>query len=256
MYNHTRSDEEGTLARLALRSAAFYRTADVSDEESLQSFRNRWEEASPIEKLLSGLPNCPFLGLLDYDEASDKPASAYKVGCMVHPAQNDGIDGRDCGVYDRHTCEEYLCGAHDLLGDREKLMIVRAIDDSYLYGLIITDVLFVRQLFEQAARINGMEPPERRLDTKAAIEAAGDYFELKRDWPYAAADGVFGQMRPGRGLTCDRRDGPSAALGVEPGPFEMILTCLATEVEDLEALDDARSRVRARVEAFAAAVAL
>jgi hypothetical protein len=256
MYNRTDSSEEATYERLTRRTLAFHRQAEVSDADSLASFRERFEETRSDQKLLDGLPNCPFLGLLGYDERSDRPARAHRVGCLVHPKQNDGVDGRDCGVYDRHICGEYLCAAHDLLDSREKLLVVQSVQDSYLYGLVVTDVRFVRQLLECAAEINGMSPPARCLQRSEALEAAASYFELKRGWPYAAKDGIFGQIQPGVGLDCSRRLGPSAQLGVEAGPFEAILTCLATEVASPARLREARTMVAERVERFARAVQL
>ncbi len=235
---------------------AFYREADVGSEDSLSGFRRRWEQTRAEQKLLSDLPNCPFLGLLGYESPADKKPRSHKIGCLVHPLQNDGVDGRDCGVYDRQTCEEYLCAAHDLLGGREKLLVVQAIGDSYLYGLVITDVRFVRQLFERAADINGMDPPTRCVQRAEAVETAGAYFELKRDWPFRAEDGVFGQMRPGQGLDCSRRQGPAVGLGLDPGAFDAVLTCLGTEVSSADELHQARALVRERIEAFARAVSL
>lgn len=253
MYNRVDSDQAATLDRLAGRTRRFFAEADVADADSLAAFRGRYEETRADYKLLDGLPNCPFLGLLDYDEA--RPTRDHRVGCLVHPLQNDGVDGRDCGVYDRHTCQDYLCAAHDLLRDAEKLLVVQAVSDAYLYGLVITDVRFVRELLELAARHNGAWPKADRLQRPAAVEAAGAYFELKRDWPWAAADGRFGQMRPGEGLETSRRAGPSEALGAEADPYEAALTCLGTEVDSRAALAAARQAVADRVVAFAEAVA-
>jgi hypothetical protein len=252
MYNRVDSDESSTLERLAERTLAYRDEADIGDEDSLASFRARWETTDPDEKLLDGLPNCPFLGLLGFD-GSDEPAD-HKVGCMVHPLQNDGVDGRDCGVYDRQICEEYLCAAHDILEDYEKWLVIQSTSDSYLYGLVITDVKFVRQLFEQVARINGKYPSAVDVQRSGVAEAAADYFELKRDWPFAGDDGVFGQMVPGEGLETTRRKGPSSLLDCEPDVNEAILTCLGTQVESRAQLETARDRVRGRVEAVAAAM--
>jgi hypothetical protein len=263
MYNRADSSESATLERLRRRTSAFFDEASVDDPESLRAFRQRWEETSADEKLLSDLPNCPFLGLLGLDEqdpsvgaSAEADARSLKVGCLVHPLQNDGLDGRDCGVYDRQTCDEYLCAAHDLLGSREKLLVIQSVGDSYLYGLVITDVRFVRELFKLAADENGMEPKASCLQRAEAIEAAAAYFELKRDWAFAAEDGVFGQVRPGQGLETSRRAGPSAALDVEPDRLEGVLTCLATEVSSLAELERARAQVADRVDAFAEAVRL
>lgn len=256
MYNRTENTCATTMERLRERTAAFFEEAEVADAESLRAFRARWEQTRADKKLLSGLPNCPFLGLLGLDERPNAPVDSFKVGCLVHPLQNDGLDGRDCGVYDRETCDEYLCAAHNLLGAREKLLVLQAVSDSYLYGLVITDVRFVWELFALATDQNGMEPPARCLQRPEAIEAATAYFELKRDWPYSDDDGIFGQVQPGAGLETKRREGPSAELGVDPDRFEGVLTCLGTRVDSTQRLLEAREIVRQRVEAFALAVDL
>lgn len=253
MYNRVDSDESSTLARLEERTLAYQQDARIDDDASLKAFRERWETTDEQVKLLDGLPNCPFLGLLGYN--GDTEPSEHKVGCLVHPLQNDGVDGRDCGVYDRQICDDYLCAAHDILRDYEKWLVIQSIGDSYLYGLVITDVLFVRQLFEQIARINGKYPDSVDVQRTGVAEAASNYFELKRQWPYAAEDGVFGQMVPGEGLDATRREGPSSALGVEPDEWEAILTCLGTTVDHVEELRDARERVRTRVVAVANQIA-
>ncbi len=256
MYNRVDNSHAVTLRRLRRRTEAFFEEAEVGDAESLRAFRARWEETRAEHKLLSGLPNCPFLGLLGLQERPEEPSESFKVGCLVHPLQNDGVDERDCGVYDRETCDEYLCATHNLLGAREKLLVLQAVSDSYLYGLVITDVRFVWELLALAADENGMDPPARCLQRAEAIEAAAKYFELKRDWPFATDDGIFGQVQPGDGLETSRRKGPSEELGVEPDRYEGVLTCLGTSVDSVRRLEEARSIVRRRVEAFAHAVDL
>lgn len=257
MYNRaTKSSHGDTVARLARRTRAFFDEADVRDPESLRAFRARWEETRASEKLLEDLPNCPFLGLLGLDAEPDVDATTLKVGCLVHPLQNDGLDGRDCGVYDRQICDDYLCAAHSLLGSREKLLVIQAIPDSYLYGLVITDVPFVLELLALAAEQNGMDPPARCLHRPEAIEAAAEYFELKRDWPYSAEDGIFGPVQPGHGLTTKQRQGPSVRLGVEADRHEGVLISLGTAVETVDQLQEARAIVADKVDAFARAVAL
>lgn len=250
MYNRSDSDGHDTPELLARRTQAYHRDAEVTDVASLQSFRARWETTDPDAKLLSDLPNCPFLGLLDLDELA--PAQS-RVGCLVHPIQNDGFDGRDCGVYDRETCGTYLCASHDVLRHDEKWLVIEACATSYLYGLVITDPKFVRELFARAAFINGAAPlPARLVD---GVDEAAAYFELKVAWPYRAADGIFGQLRAGAGLDTPRRPPPTDGLDAEPGPWDPILSCLGSEFDDLTSLNHARELVRDRVEAFAAAVA-
>lgn len=268
LYNHRAADEAEVFARLITRTRAFRQQADVRDEGSLRAFREAWAIA-PEEKLLDGLPVCPFVGFLDTLDALDTDAPDLsdaptpgdaprwgRLGCMVHPLQNDGVDGRDCGVYDRFICEDYLCAAHTLMTRDERWLVLNAVHDSYLYGLVITDVRFVRALLDGAARRNGMSPPSRTLRRPEALDAARDYMALKRGWPYRAADGIFGQVIPLEGLETTRRAGPSASLGLEPDETEPILLCLGTQVTTPEELSHARALIHARLDAFARAVDL
>ena len=259
MYNQRQEGSwRHTMDALIERTRAYRRDADIDDQASLRAFRARWEPG-PEAKLQDGLPSCPFLGLIDYDgdQAAD-PARLRRgrVGCLVHPKQNDGVDGRDCGVYDRHICEDYLCASHQVMRQEETWLVLRAVQDSYLYGLVITDTRFVRELFERAAELRGAMPPRRLLEDQAVQAAARDYFELKRDWPWGGEGAVFGQVVPGQGLDTIRRPGPAERLGVEPDAFESILRCLGTEVPSVPQLEAARARVRERVRAFADALDL
>lgn len=255
MYNHAQAGEQHTLSRLNRRTLAYRQDVDVRDASSLAAFRARWEDA-PSSKLLDGLPSCPFLGLLDVSTAADDPASS-RVGCLVHPLQNDGVDGRDCGVYDRFVCEDYLCASHDLMRAEEIRLVLEATRDSYLYGLIITDVRLVRALLDGAARLNGRAASPADLARPAAVTAAAAFFELRRAWPYAAADASFGQVVPLSGLNTRRRPDPAHALGAAPDPLtDAALVCLGTHAPDLDTLEAARALVRDRISAFARCVDL
>jgi hypothetical protein len=255
LYNHRAAGQEATLERLTRRTLAYRQDADIQDTTSLQRFRADWEDG-PDTKLLGGLPSCPFLGLLDLRTPGDDPRSS-RVGCLVHPLQNDGVDGRDCGVYDRFVCEDYLCASHDLLRVEEAQLVICAVQDSFLYGLIITDVRLIRALLEGAARLNGRAPSPADLARPAAIRAAAAFFELRRDWPYAAPDASFGQVIPLSGLSTRRRQDPAQALGAPPDPLtDAALACLGTLAPDLDTLTAARALVAARIQAFAAEVNL
>lgn len=248
MYNRRDSASTNTLERLAERTRAFHREARIDSTDSLRAFRAKWETTTAAQKLLSDLPNCPFLGLLDLEDAPEDST----VGCLVHPLQNEGVDGRDCGVYDRETCDTYLCAAHNLLRQHEKWLVIAACRTSYIYGLVITDPKFVRELFERTADMNGAAV--RPDQVERAVDEAAAYFRLKVDWPYRADDGIFGQLTAGEGLDTPRRISPADALGVDRGPWSTILTCLGTSVETTDDLAHARRLVAARIHDFARAV--
>jgi hypothetical protein len=119
---------------------------------------------------------------------------------------------------------------------------------------VITDPLFVRQLFERAADLTGAMPLPDRVMRPAAANAARDYFDLKVNWPYGAADAVFGQVTAGGGLETPRREGPAERLNVATGDYDAILRCLGTQVDTVAELEAARGVVKSAVRTFADAV--
>jgi hypothetical protein len=229
LYNHVAHDERATWERLRQRTRAFFEEACIDDEGSLTRFREKWEDG-PEDKLLTGLRSCPFLGFIEES----------RVGCLVHPLQNDGVDGRDCGIYDRFICEDYLCAAHDVLRRSEIRLVLNAVGDSYLYGLAVTNPKFVRKLLELVADRTGTLPGDRVLRRPEVIAAAAQCFELMRDWPYRAEDGIFGQVEVAGELDTTRRRMPAEVLGVDEEPVDVLLVCMGTRCETIEELHEAR----------------
>lgn len=253
MYNHIESGQGQTERRLRRRTKAFYEEARVDDQDSLRRFRRRWEDG-PEAKLLSGLPSCPFLGYVDFEPEGCASGGGKRVGCLVHPLQNDGIDGRDCGIYDRFVCEDYLCAAHDILREDEVRIVVDAVDDSYLYGLTITNPKFVRHLFELVARRTGSWPTKAVLGNRTVIDSFGECFELLREWPYRGSDGIFGQVKVTGKLDTARRRMPADVLDVEEDPLDVLVVCLGTECDEIEKLRAARRLVGQKLEVLMRAV--
>lgn len=250
MYNHVEWGSGAVQARLRERTLAYRRSAQISDVESLRRFRQEWEDQGEV-KLLTGLPACPFLGFIDLFTDEDR---GQRVGCLVHPLQNDGVDGRDCGVFDRFICEDYLCAAHDILRARERQLVIDAVEDSYLYGLVITNPRFIRTVLELLADRCGGEPSAAVLKDERVVAAAGGVFELLRGWPYRGRDGIFGQVEVSGALDTRRRRLPAEALGLEFYEVDVLLVCMGTECESAEELWEARSLVEVQLAGLVSAV--
>jgi hypothetical protein len=128
---------------------------------------------------------CPMLGYLD--------GAAGRVGCLAHPLQNGGLDLRDCGVYSAGVCASFECPSFAWLDAEEAALIRDACPDWYLYGLVVTDVDFVRATFRLLARSLGEEVRAAHFRGEAdAVSALGELFALKGQ----DAAGVFGRFAP------------------------------------------------------------
>lgn len=238
MYNHREFDEEATTARILARTLAYRREARIEEPSSLQVFREKYEDRED-SKLLGELQSCPFLGFVTVQKAGDKPG---KVGCLVHPLQNDGLDGRDCGVFDRFICEDYLCAAHKVLREREMDLVIGSVEDSYLYGLVITNPGYVRGILAEVARRLGEEPSIKVIERHSFRRAAGACFELLRAWPYRAEDGIFGRVRVTGSQATQRRRVPEIR-DREVDQVDGLLLDLGTSSEEREVWERARQRL-------------
>lgn len=247
MYNVAGADRERIVALLRARTDRFRDVCDVRDQASLAAYKTERLALEAPEKLLPLLRNCPFLGVLD--------DATGRVGCMVHPKVNDGIDGRDCGVYDRETCETYLCAAYTLLSLEERRLVIAACgDDSFLYGLVLNDVRFLRALFEGAAEITGMWPRGERLFVPEVLTTVRRYLELKGDWPWGDPEaGIIGAWLPEGEHDVVRREIDYAALGCERSRFDVVLRALGSHFDDVDDLREAEAVVYGCIHDFAMA---
>lgn len=250
IYNNSRSRED-TLERLRERTLAFRRLTDQRDVRILKDFRAMWESPAK-DRLMADLQDCPFTGLLDLKDDSHPQDSHGRIGCLVHPKQNDGFDGRDCGVFDRHICEDYLCASHSVLKSDEKWLLTHCPLDSYTYGLVITDPHFVRSILNLIASEIGQSAGMREFENPQFREALATLFAWKHTWPYRAFDASFGQLQAGEGLETPRRPMPNLAFGISPTPIDDILVCLGSEFHTLEDLLQARHAIQDAIREIAA----
>ena len=70
---------------------------------------------------------CEYLGFLDKEEK--------KVGCLLHPEQNSGLDLRACSFYGQELCAGHFCPSHHFIPQSQSQILIKIIDDWYLYGL-------------------------------------------------------------------------------------------------------------------------
>jgi hypothetical protein len=232
-------------ASLARRTEALRGVARTPEAFAAAARTLREAEEAPLFPLVRV---CPFLGYLD-----DRRA---RVGCLAHPLVTGGPDLRDCGAYDARTCDSFFCPSHSWLGGEEADLAADACaGDPYLYGLVVTDVPFLRAALGAVAALTGARVERRHLADERRRAALVELLALKEELA-PGSEGLFGAFRPGPDGEPAPRSIDYAALGrEEPSPYDEILTCVGADPRSGNDLDALEAEVRRRLARCAAAFA-
>ena len=218
------------------------------EPEAWRAAARHLKETAREPALFPAVRVCPLLGFLDTERT--------RVGCLGHPKVTGGTDLRDCGVYHAELCETFTCPSFTWLTDAQARLVQAACADWYLYGLVITDVEFVRGClrlleWERAGPVN----PEALLARPEALEAMRRLFALKETAPERGTHAaVFGRFTPDTEGEPLSRTLDYGALGARAAPEDEVVLCLGYVPQDAEALTRARELVRAHVRAVALAL--
>jgi hypothetical protein len=211
--------------------------------EAFRAAAGALREAGPAP-LFPSVRVCPLLGWIDEGRS--------RVGCLAHPAATGGPDLRDCGAYDELTCEAFLCPSHAWLSEEEAEIADVTCADAHLYGLVVTDVPFVRGALSAVADLAGARVERRHLADEAFRRALRGLLALKLELE-PGSEGLFGAFQP------DRRGEPVPRridyqeLGRERSPYDTLLTCVGADPRSGNDLDRLEGEVRRRLDACARA---
>jgi hypothetical protein len=192
---------------------------------------------------------CPLLGFLD--------EGGTRVGCLAHPAATGGPDLRDCGAYDARICETFFCPSFSWLSEEEAALAEAALPDFHLYGLVVTDVPFLRAALEGVAALAGARVELRHVADAPFRAALRRLLALKEELA-PGSDGIFGAFSArgadGAGdadeVVPRRIDYPRIERA--PSPYDEILTCAGADPRSGNDLDRLEAEVRRRLDACAA----
>jgi hypothetical protein len=212
--------------------------------EAFRAAAARAREAEPAP-LFPSVRVCPLLGWID-------PARS-RVGCLAHPAVTGGTDLRDCGAYEATTCDAFLCPSHAWLAEEEADIVDRTCADAVLYGLVVTDVPFVRAALGAVAGLAGARVEARHLEDGAFRRALREVLALKEELE-PGSEGLFGAFRPGSDGEPVPRLIDYGALGRERSAHDALLTCVGADPRSGNDLDRLEAEVRARLEDAARAL--
>ena len=241
LYNLARHGREAARTLLTRRTEAL-----AGVPRTPEAFRAVAASARGEATVFPSVKVCPLLGWLD-------PAKT-RVGCLAHPAATGGVDLRDCGAYDAKLCESFLCPSHAWLSEGEAALAERACaGDPWLYGLVVTDVPFLRAALGGVARLAGGAVELRHLERPAFASALRRLLALKEELA-PGSDGLFGAFRAGPDGEPAPRTIDYAALSREVSPHDAILLCVGADPRSGNDLDRLEGEVRARLDACAAAL--
>jgi hypothetical protein len=223
-------------ANLALRTEIF---RDIErSPDALERFKTSVREcevASPLDDMIHV---CEFTGFLDSNNSV--------VGCMLHPsaAGNAHVDLRGMCHYGSMACKAFYCPAWEELESSFRETIVATVDDWHLYGLVITDVDFVRSIFDFIRQAVGspLEPALVLSDQASPIFRR--ILSWKAEWPHAGGSPMRRSSYYLKAKTPSQDPDESV---------QRILECLSFTFGVAVAPLGARAAVRAGLEELAAA---
>ncbi len=241
LYNRADHSRQAAAALLGRRAAAFAGVARTAD-----AYRSAAERlaANEDEPLFPSVRICRLLAWLDDAQT--------RLGCLGHPEATGGADLRDCGAYGAQTCSFFLCPSHAFLTEEEADLIAATCADAYLYGLVVTDVPFVRAALEAVAMLTGTRVDGRHLERPTFRQALRALFASKEELQ-PGSDGLYGAFRPGAGGEDEPRSIDYAGLDRDRSPYDQILLCAGADPRSGNDLDALEAEVRRRLDACAAA---
>lgn len=214
----------------------------LKEKLKLADFRQRLKEIVPNPPLLEDIYNCEFLGFIDQDHK--------KVGCLLHPALNQGMDLRRYSFYGAELCAGHFCLSHTYLTDIEKLAALEALDDWYLYGLVITDLDLIKDFIHQVQDRLGDSIRPHKFKKEPVRRVLQAFFSLKESWPFTAKENRLGKYYFSQGeyqiahLEYEKR------WQIKPSRFDKILVSLASEFSSGQEVEEAELLIEQKINDF------
>ncbi|ROR02984.1 hypothetical protein [Desulfosoma caldarium] len=193
-----------------------------------QKWRSRY---NGFAKRFEAVFNCEFVGFLD--------EAHRRVGCLLHPLRHKGKDLRHSSFYGQELCDGHFCPSYYELTMNEQALVVKTLDDWYLYGLVITDIDLVKGVYQALSDRLGEAVQPRMLTHPPVQRALRRLWQWKLRWPYCrpGCDGFGKYLFIGDHY--EELQIPYERWGVQPSFYHRILLALGSAFQSLEELRDA-----------------
>ena len=232
-----------TIGQMLVRRTALFRSCG---NNPFRYRRRHSAETIPSNpKLSEEIYNCEFLGFLD--------SPRRRIGCLLHPSLHGGEDLREGSFYGRALCAEHLCPSHTHLTPVEQGSVVAALEDWYLYGLVITDIDYVKEFFRQVEGRLGDSIRLSRLGEPAVREALGDFYRLKESWKFASPENRLGKYFFVAGAYQIARMDAQRKWRGKTSRFDPILLSLSSEFSSLREVEEAEFLIEEKMNQFVGA---
>jgi hypothetical protein len=163
------------------------------------------------------------------------------------------VDLRDCGVYGAGICESFLCPSFSWLTEAEaEIAEAATAGDAWLYGLVVTDVPFLRAVLGAVADGAGARVEVRHLAEAGFRTALRRVLELKGQLA-PGSEGLFGAFAAGRDGEPVPRQIDYGSIGRGVSRHDAILTCVGADPRSGNDLDRLEAEVVRRLDACVAA---
>jgi hypothetical protein len=214
----------------------------LGKEIDFPNYQKLTEVSDANPKLLEAIYNCEFLGFIDREQK--------RVGCLLHPTIHQGVDLRRHSFYEAELCTGHFCPSYNLLTAVEQSAVFMALDDWYLYGLVITDIDLVKEFFKHVQnRLGNSVRPERLKDFKVRM-ALQSFFRFKESWKFTASQNRLGKYYFSHSEYQIARIEYEKRWKIKPSHFDKILVSLSSEFETQEDVLEAEFLIEEKIEKF------
>jgi len=182
LYNVADGTRSALTQKLGARTALF--AAAERSVKALIKYEDRVRELENGAPLDPAIHDCKFTGFLDEERRI--------VGCLLHPLSpgNGGVDFRGLCYYGSVACKSFFCPAWDEIDRCHREILAATIDDWHLYGLVVTDVSFVRSVFGLLEESLGHPLDGGVLFSSRARGILAEIVSWKNDWPLRGSTSV------------------------------------------------------------------
>ena len=178
LYNYVDSSRSSLTKRLRARTRRFNKLVKTCGD--IGCYANETFAREDFKKRYEVIYCCEYLGFLDSEEK--------KVGCLLHPAKNSGLDLRDASFYGQELCAGHICPSHHFIPQSQSQILIKVINDWYLYGLCLTDIDLVKIYFRLLADRIGEELKPEIFNNIILKNIAGKFFDWKITWPFRSTE--------------------------------------------------------------------